>query len=168
MSQKKTKKKEAALIEDERFASAQSDPRFMEAPKRQSKVTIDSRFQRVFTDRSFISSRAPVDKRGKPKANNTSSSSSLAHYYRLQQDDVPETDSQAAQIANPAQTKSDTEKLRNLEDDDDDELDEEDDVGGQSVDESSSTTTTDSDDDNYVDQEDEEDSLMPPDTPNTR
>ncbi|KAL1562330.1 pre-rRNA-processing protein esf1-like [Salvia divinorum] len=161
--QKKTKKKEPTMIKDERFASAQSDPRFMEAPKRQSKVTIDSRFQRVFTDRNFISSRAPVDKRGKPKANNSSSSSSLAHYYRLQQEDAPETDAQVAQIANPAQSKSDIEKIRNLEEeeeDDDDKLDDEDD-DGQSVDESSSTSATDSDDENYVDQEDEEDSLMP-------
>ncbi|XP_042063032.1 pre-rRNA-processing protein esf1-like [Salvia splendens] len=149
------------MIKDERFASAQSDPRFMEAPKRHSKVTIDSRFHRIFTDRNFISSRAPVDKRGKPKPNNSSSSSSLAHYYRLQQQDVPESD---AQIAKPAQTKTHIEKMRNLdEDDDDDESDEEEDDAddGQSVDESSSTSNTDSDDDNYVDQEDEEDSLMP-------
>ncbi|XP_042060279.1 pre-rRNA-processing protein esf1-like [Salvia splendens] len=159
--QKKTKKKEPAMIKDERFASAQSDPRFMEAPKRHSKVTIDSRFQRIFTDRNFISSRAPVDKRGKPKPNNSSSSSSLAHYYRLHQEDVPESD---AQIAKPAQSKTDIEKMRNLDEDElDDEEDEDDDDGddGQSVDESSSTSTTDSGDDNYVDQEDEEDSLMP-------
>ncbi|XP_057765299.1 pre-rRNA-processing protein esf1-like [Salvia miltiorrhiza] len=156
--QQKMKKKEPKMIKDERFASAQSDPRFMEAPKRHSKVTIDSRFQRIFTDRSFVSSRAPVDKRGRPKTNNASSSS-LAHYYRLQEENDPEIDAaQVDQIGNPAESKSGFENLRTLEKDDNDDDDDDDD--GQSVDESSSTTsTTDSDDDNYMDSG-EEDTLM--------
>lgn len=142
------------MITDERFASAQSDPRFMEAPKRHSKVTIDSRFQGIFTDRNFTSSRAPVDKRGKPKIDNASTS--ITHYYRLdQQENDQQADgdrrAQIHQIGNRNESESESESESEGDDVDGD---------GQSVDESSSTSTTDSDDDNYVGEEEEEDTFM--------
>ncbi|KAL0344223.1 UNVERIFIED_CONTAM: Pre-rRNA-processing protein esf1 [Sesamum angustifolium] len=155
------------VITDDRFASAQTDPRFLEAPKKRSKVPIDSRFRHVFTHNSFTSSNASVDKRGKPN-NNNKAAISLKHYYRLQQqpddndneiqngnspveeDDQSDSDVERDQIGR--QTESETEtSSETLEDDDDD-----DDV--ESLDGSSSTSTTDSDD-QYMDEE-EEDTFM--------
>lgn len=72
------------IITDPRFASVHSDPRFQKVPMHKSKVSIDSRFNRMFTDKSFATSSAPVDKRGKRKKDN--SENSLSHYYRIEED----------------------------------------------------------------------------------
>ncbi|XP_062102719.1 pre-rRNA-processing protein ESF1 [Humulus lupulus] len=74
---------DAKIITDSRFASVHSDPRFQRAPKHKSKVEIDSRFKRMFTDKRFTSSSAPVDKRGKPKKQN--SDNFLRNYYRIEE-----------------------------------------------------------------------------------
>lgn len=74
------------MIDDPRFASVHTDPRFQRVPKRESKVTIDSRFNRMFTDKNFGTSSAPVDKRGRPKRQKTDSS--LRHYYRIEEEDT--------------------------------------------------------------------------------
>ncbi|KAL3844963.1 hypothetical protein ACJIZ3_002366 [Penstemon smallii] len=138
---------ESKMITDERFASAQSDPRFMEAPKRRSKVEIDSRFQRIFTDRSFASSKAPIDKRGKPNIeNNKKATSSLSHYYRLQQkEEDKDVDDEG-----DSDDESESDKLNTILE----EEDEEEEGGMQSSDESSSTSTTDSDDESVDEEED--------------
>ncbi|EOY03306.1 Uncharacterized protein TCM_018180 [Theobroma cacao] len=65
-----------------RFASLQSDLRFQKVPKHKTKVVIDSRFNRMFSNKRFSSSSAPLDKRGKPKKEN--SQNSLCHYYHLE------------------------------------------------------------------------------------
>ncbi|XP_017981623.1 PREDICTED: pre-rRNA-processing protein esf1 [Theobroma cacao] len=70
------------IITDARFASLHSDPRFQKVAKHKTKVVIDSRFNRMFSDKRFSSSSAPLDKRGKPKKEN--SQSSLRHYYHLE------------------------------------------------------------------------------------
>lgn len=73
------------IITDARFASVHSDPRFQKVPRNTSMVAIDSRFNRVLTDKSFfVSSSAPLDKRGKPKKRN--SETSLRHYYRIEEE----------------------------------------------------------------------------------
>ncbi|KAF2312450.1 hypothetical protein GH714_034714 [Hevea brasiliensis] len=51
------------IIADPRFASVHSDPRFQKVPTQKSKVAIDSRFNRIFTDKNFASSSALLDKR---------------------------------------------------------------------------------------------------------
>lgn len=79
--------KNRKIITDSRFASVHSDPRFQNVPKQKSKVAIDSRFDRMFTDKSFASSTAPSDKRGKPRKNLKTSKSSLQHYYRIEEED---------------------------------------------------------------------------------
>ncbi|KAK7376148.1 hypothetical protein VNO78_35002 [Psophocarpus tetragonolobus] len=71
------------IISDPRYAKAHTDPRFREAPKRETKVAIDSRFSRMFTHKSFLPSSAPVDKRGKPRNNTNSQLGSLRHYYKI-------------------------------------------------------------------------------------
>lgn len=73
------------IIADPRFASVHSDPRFQKVTKQNSKVAIDSRFNRMFTDKNFASSSAKLDKRGKPKKHK--SESSLRHYYRIEEED---------------------------------------------------------------------------------
>ncbi|KAF8405449.1 hypothetical protein HHK36_010355 [Tetracentron sinense] len=76
------------VITDARFSSVHSDPRFQKVPKHQSKVPIDSRFDVMFSDKSFSSSSAPLDKRGKPK--NQNSENPLRHYYRLEEEEEKE------------------------------------------------------------------------------
>ena len=73
------------VITDERFASAHSDPRFQRMPHRDVKVSIDSRFNRLFSDKSYASSSAPVDKRGKLRKNK---GENLLSQYYLREDDV--------------------------------------------------------------------------------
>ncbi|KAK9284848.1 hypothetical protein L1049_024028 [Liquidambar formosana] len=100
----------AKLITDARFASVHSDPRFQKVTKHKSKVAIDSRFDRMFSDKSFATSSAPLDKRGKPKKK--SSENPLRHYYRLEEEIKEE------------EQKND--EFRSDEDEDDDEEEEED------------------------------------------
>nr|CAD1819270.1 unnamed protein product [Ananas comosus var. bracteatus] len=52
-------------------------------PRKEAKVTIDSRFARMFTDKDFAASAAPVDKRGRPRKEGAVNP--MQHYY-LQQD----------------------------------------------------------------------------------
>ncbi|KAK8672757.1 hypothetical protein V6N13_111120 [Hibiscus sabdariffa] len=76
------------IIKDARFASIHTDPRFHTVPKHKSKVVIDSRFNRMYTDKNFASSSAPLDKRGKAKKGN--SQNSLRHYYHLEDEEGEE------------------------------------------------------------------------------
>ncbi|KAI3767825.1 hypothetical protein L2E82_18252 [Cichorium intybus] len=71
------------VITDERFALSQKDPRFQDVPKHKTKVAIDKRFSRMFTDKNFSTSSARVDKRGRVKQDGDSSQSALKHYYRM-------------------------------------------------------------------------------------
>ncbi|KAK4262036.1 hypothetical protein QN277_027649 [Acacia crassicarpa] len=73
------------VISDPRFSSLHTDPRFREAPKRTTKVAIDSRFNRIFTDKSFLPSSAPVDKRGKVRQQNLPQSS-FRHYDKMDEE----------------------------------------------------------------------------------
>ncbi|XP_065000720.1 uncharacterized protein LOC103977624 isoform X2 [Musa acuminata AAA Group] len=84
---KESKSEKNSLITDARFAAAHFDPRFQRMPKRESKVVIDSRFTRMFSDKNFDTSAAPVDKRGKRKKGKAVNP--LLHYY-LQQEDEEE------------------------------------------------------------------------------
>lgn len=162
------KEEKSQMITDDRFASAQTDPRFVEPPKRRSKVEIDSRFDRLFTNSSFNSSNAPVDKRGKRKKNKEASATALGHYYSLglQQNGNEasligkrDDDESRAAASDQVVHQTESEKLNEtLEDDDDD-----DDAGDvHNLDESFPTSTTDSDSDSegqYLDEE-EEDTFM--------
>lgn len=76
------------IITDDRFSSLHSDPRFQKVPKQKAKVEIDSRFNRMFHDKSFNSSSAPLDKRGKPKKDRMGNT--LSHYYRLEEQEEEE------------------------------------------------------------------------------
>ncbi|XP_018488827.1 pre-rRNA-processing protein ESF1 [Raphanus sativus] len=70
------------MITDSRFSKAHTDPRFRSLPRRESKVTIDSRFKGVLTDKAS----APVDKRGKRRRRG-SAKDSLKEYYRIDEED---------------------------------------------------------------------------------
>ncbi|KAF5190301.1 Pre-rrna-processing protein esf1 [Thalictrum thalictroides] len=76
------------IITDPRFSSVHTDPRFQKHSKHQSKVTIDSRFLPMFTDKKFASSSALIDKRGKPKPKD--SVNPLKHYYKMDDDEEEE------------------------------------------------------------------------------
>lgn len=86
-SDKPSHSNDKEVIEDPRFAMVHTDPRFREPPKHQTKVSIDSRFNRMFTHKSFLPSSAPVDKRGKPKDKANSQEHSLRHYYKMDEED---------------------------------------------------------------------------------
>ncbi|XP_078432838.1 pre-rRNA-processing ESF1-like protein [Wolffia australiana] len=73
------------LITDARFASAQSDPRFQRMPENVGKVTLDSRFGSMFTDKNYGSSAPLVDKRGKRRK--SKGENPLAEYYHLVEED---------------------------------------------------------------------------------
>lgn len=78
------------IITDERFVHLHSDPRFMRLPRNNSKVSIDSRFHRMFSDKNFSeSSSLAFDKRGRPKKK---SETNKLHqfYYHLNQDEEDE------------------------------------------------------------------------------
>ncbi|KAK7360255.1 hypothetical protein VNO77_02238 [Canavalia gladiata] len=79
------------VISDPRYARVHTDPRFREPPKRETKVAIDSRFDPMFSHKSFLPSSAPVDKRGKPKNNPTSQLSALRHYYKIDEKQVEQS-----------------------------------------------------------------------------
>ncbi|KAK9067416.1 hypothetical protein SSX86_014745 [Deinandra increscens subsp. villosa] len=87
------------VITDERFASSQKDPRFQDVPKHRNKVAIDSRFDRMYTDKNFSTSSARVDKRGKAKSDGVSSQSVLKHYYRT--DDVEKKQKKLREESDP-------------------------------------------------------------------
>ncbi|EPS61192.1 hypothetical protein M569_13607, partial [Genlisea aurea] len=154
---------EPKLITDDRFAAANSDTRFIEPARKRSKVEIDSRFGRLFSDSKFGSSNAPVDKRGKP-IRREEAGSSLKRYYRLQDEGqekrvlpVESDNNEAADDASNAESEqlqteseSESEKLEVNSDASEDE--------GQSSDQSTASSSADSDD-GYAD-EDEEDTFM--------
>jgi len=75
------------VIADPRFSKVHSDPRFHKLPKHKAKVAIDDRFKRMFTDKRFAGSSAPLDKRGKPKKH---SENALRRYYRQEEDEEQE------------------------------------------------------------------------------
>lgn len=154
------------VITDPRFASVHSDPRFQNPPKHKSKVAIDSRFNRMFTDKSFTSSSIRIDKRGKTKKD-SSSQNPLKHYYRLDEDEEEEkkrrADVQSDEEENDeSDSESENEKLKKrLEESSDSELQiesepsnsEEEDEHVSDVDSDTSSTGSDSDDGVYSEEE---------------
>ncbi|XP_010463568.1 PREDICTED: pre-rRNA-processing protein esf1-like [Camelina sativa] len=74
------------MINDPRFSSAHTDPRFRSMPRRQSKVAIDSRFKPMFSDKRFTTANAPVDKRGKRRKAGKGNDL-LRDFYRLDEED---------------------------------------------------------------------------------
>ncbi|XP_050229795.1 pre-rRNA-processing protein ESF1 [Mercurialis annua] len=109
------------LISDPRFASVHSDPRFQKVPRHKSKVEIDSRFNRMFTDKSFSGSSAPSDPRGKAKKQRPESF--LRHYYRVEE----EVEKQGKEIETKVSTEVEDEESESEE-----ELEKFDDVAVQS------------------------------------
>lgn len=80
-------RRKGKLITDPRFAAVHSDPRFQKLPEKTKKVSLDSRFSRMFEDRRFSSSEAPVDKRGRLKESNENP---LHHYYTFKEEERKE------------------------------------------------------------------------------
>ncbi|XP_074628281.1 ESF1 homolog [Acropora palmata] len=79
------------MEEDPRFAHVASDPRFKRMPRKEKKVKIDERFQKMFTDKNFTVNYF-VDKRGS-KVKNTSKED-LDKFYSLS-DESEEEDEEA-------------------------------------------------------------------------
>ncbi|EOA29500.1 hypothetical protein CARUB_v10013069mg [Capsella rubella] len=74
------------MINDPRFSSAHTDPRFRRMPRRELKVAIDSRFKPVLSDKRFALGSAPVDKRGKRRRGGTGDNL-LRDFYRIDDED---------------------------------------------------------------------------------
>ncbi|WVZ25591.1 hypothetical protein V8G54_004135 [Vigna mungo] len=98
LSSKHSALNDGKVISDPRYAKAHTDPRFREAPKRETKVAIDSRFNRMFTHKSFLPSSAPVDKRGKPKNKPTSHLGSMRHYYKIDEKETEQSSDEEEEI----------------------------------------------------------------------
>jgi hypothetical protein len=141
-------KSSGKIITDARFTSLHTDPRFMEGPRNKAKVAIDSRFNRMFTDKNFATSKARIDKRGKPKKKE-STVDSLKHYYRSEKlfkdeesGDESEDDGSESRRSEESESESEEEKRkkRNLRMDSESEELEMEDAGSDD----SSTSTMDS------------------------
>lgn len=155
MGSKKKSKSKNEMIDDPRFASVHTDPRFQRVPKRESKVTIDSRFNRMFTDKKFGTSSAPVDKRGRPKRQKTDSS--LRHYYRIEEEDTKDAKKKRKDEVLSSEEEEDSKKRKRKEEvlsseeeeeSGSDELEDletesDDDVGGSEEEETSSSSSSD-------------------------
>lgn len=75
---------EKEVVTDARFASVHTDPRFQKIRTKERKVTIDPRFDKMFTDKNFGSAAVPIDKRGRRKEKNESA---LQRYYELKENE---------------------------------------------------------------------------------
>lgn len=63
------KKKKSVKMNDamaERVATLESNPVFHEMPRKDKKVTLDPRFNKMFKDAKFASTSAKIDRRGRP------------------------------------------------------------------------------------------------------
>lgn len=174
-------KSRGEIITDARFASVHSDPRFMEAPKNKAKVSIDSRFNHMFTDKNFASSKARIDKRGKPKKKDVGAES-LKHYYQLEEEEEEERAKKIErieQLFKDEESGSDSEELmgeddesegsgsedseedkrkkKNLKVKNESEESESEDVG---IDDDSSSSTTDSDEEEDAELYEEEEGAL--------
>ncbi|OIV93563.1 hypothetical protein TanjilG_04795 [Lupinus angustifolius] len=107
----------ANVISDPRFSSLHTDPRFRDAPKHKTKVAIDSRFDRIFTHKSFLPSSAPVDKRGKPKNDAASRHGSLRHYYKMEE----EEEEKKVKDESESEEDEEEEELEQISDEDEEE-----------------------------------------------
>ncbi|WMV16586.1 hypothetical protein MTR67_009971 [Solanum verrucosum] len=96
---------EKNVINDSRFAALHSDPRFREPPQKKSKVTIDSRFNRMFTDKNFASSKASTDIRGKPRK--SSAKNPLNHYYHIEEEEQGEKQKRQKEKSKVLESESD-------------------------------------------------------------
>lgn len=76
-----------AALSDKRFAHIAKDPRFKRVPVSTKKVTIDKRFNAMFSDKKFHL-KYTVDKRGRPV--NLSSTEQLKDFYRIESDESDE------------------------------------------------------------------------------
>ncbi|KAJ3705211.1 hypothetical protein LUZ61_008916 [Rhynchospora tenuis] len=65
---------------DERFSAMRRDPLFRRMRRKENKVVIDSRFDKIFKDKNFAGSAAPVDKRGKLKKDEKGKRFLMQHY----------------------------------------------------------------------------------------
>ena len=68
-------------LEDKRFSSAKSDPRFKRVPRKVRKIEIDERFKGMFHEERFELNYS-LDKRGRPVSR--SSREDLQKFYRLE------------------------------------------------------------------------------------
>ncbi|KAJ1700832.1 hypothetical protein LUZ63_000611 [Rhynchospora breviuscula] len=73
-------------ITDERFSAMRQDPLFRRMRRKENKVVIDSRFDKIFKDKNFAGSAAPVDKRGKPKKDEKGKRFLMQHYFNQERE----------------------------------------------------------------------------------
>lgn len=98
-------------IQDPRFSHVHRDPRFVKPQKKDSKVTVDSRFSSMLKGKEF-SSAPKVDKYGR-KLQSKASDQQMKRFYQLQKGEA---------------ASDDEENSEDEEDDDEDQEDEEDDI----------------------------------------
>ncbi|KAM3709851.1 hypothetical protein ACJW31_02G205600 [Castanea mollissima] len=153
------------IITDARFASVHSDPRFQNVPRHKSKVAIDSRFDRMFKDKSFASSSAPLDKRGKRKQRNQESH--LRHYYKIEEEEEEEEKEEEKKEISSSSDEEEEEDEKVVEDSRFGKLEsetesesEEDSENGELEESTTDSDDTDEDDEAAYEEEAEEDPLM--------
>ncbi|KAG2408827.1 uncharacterized protein HKW66_Vig0036490 [Vigna angularis] len=153
LSSKHSAPSDGKVISDPRYAKAHTDPRFREAPKRETKVGIDSRFNRMFTHKSFLPSSAPVDKRGKPKNKPTSQLGSMRHYYKIDEKETEQSSDEEEELVKANQLKPESDKGSEFEETSESESSAE----SEEASESESATDTDEGEDEVVYEEEASD-----------
>ena len=79
------------IITNKRFVTMRQDTLFRRMRRKENKVVIDSRFDKIFKDKNFAGSAAPVDKRGRPK-NDEKGKRFLMQHYLNQERELEERD----------------------------------------------------------------------------
>ncbi|KAJ3673912.1 hypothetical protein LUZ60_005904 [Juncus effusus] len=113
-------------ITDSRFSSSLHDPMFRRMKKKDSKIEIDSRFSKMFENKDFAGSSAPVDKRGKPKKDEKGKGL-MSHYYlkqdnkkKIEEEEELERESDVSESDDDVSSTSDDESSSEDEYEDDD------------------------------------------------
>ncbi|KAI6205516.1 ESF1-like protein [Aphelenchoides besseyi] len=81
----------------ERLEMVQSDPIFHEMPKHEKKIKVDPRFKAMFEDEEFSSTRAKIDKRGRPVERRAYEK--LDNVYELDSDKQESSDEDASKVS---------------------------------------------------------------------
>ncbi|CAD5234646.1 unnamed protein product [Bursaphelenchus xylophilus] len=87
MAKKKVAAKQSEAMA-ERVAQLQTNPVFHEMPKREKKVKLDPRFQKMFSDERFASTSSKIDRRGRPV--NDKTQEELKNIYEIDENSTSE------------------------------------------------------------------------------
>jgi hypothetical protein len=152
-------------IKDDRFSKLHFDPRFQKLPKNETKVKIDNRFSRMFTDKNF-NDFTNIDRYGRGAS--TDQTSQLNKFYALDERAEQDAEQDAADVASEDEhEEAENKSAEHIDEDEEeeDEVREEGRIGLLSVqrdsDASSSSESSDDEDEALLESAEEEQEDVP-------